>query len=641
MSTLPLSQVAIDDGFWSPRQAVNRQRTIPHLFEQYRATGRLAALQPGWRPDPAGIAANAVTGANLMMFWDSDVFKGLEAACHALATRPDPALAAEVEALAAQIAACQQPDGYLNSWFRTVDPAGRFTNLRDWHELYNAGHLIEAAVAHHAATGGRLLLDVACRYADLIEATFGPGAGRRQGYCGHPEIELALIKLAEATAEPRYLALSRFFVDARGTQPHYFDAEAHARGERPEAFWAKTYEYNQSHRPVREQREVVGHAVRAMYLYSAMAELAAVDGDAGLRESCERLWQHLSGRRLYLTGGMGASQANEGFTRDYDLPNEHAYAETCAAIGLILWAWRMLQLGAASDGPDRRYADAMELALYNGALSGVSLDGAQFFYDNPLASDGGHRRRPWFPCPCCPPNIARLIASLGGYLYTLGDGELLVHLYVQSAAELTIGGQRVRLRQETGYPWDGAVRLRLSLERPLPLRIGLRLPGWCAAPQLRVNGAAAPLAGDTPAVVSPGGYVYLSQTWHDGDLIELDLPMPARRLYAHPAIGADRGRVALGRGPLIYCLEQADHEAPIGRIRLPDAAALAPRFEPGLLGGVVVLEGAAEAAHADGWGDALYRERPPETRPCRIRAVPYYAWGNREPGAMAVWITYR
>jgi DUF1680 family protein len=623
---LPHAQVTLSDAFWAPRQRLNRERTIPHIYEQCRITGRIDALRGIWDET---IPKTGTPGFSIpVLFWDSDLAKWIEAASYSLATHPDAELDALVDEVIAVVAAAQQPDGYLNSWFTTREPEKRLINLRDWHELYDAGHLIEAAVAHFEATGKRSLLDVMIRYADYIAAEFGVEEGKRRGYCGHPEIELALVRLARASGEGRFLELARYFVEERGRQPHYFDQEALARGDDPAKYWFKNYEYSQSHLPVREQSEVVGHAVRATYLYSAMADLAAEDSDGELLAVCQRLWSHLTTRRMYVMGGIGTSKQNEGFTSDYDLPNESAYAETCAAIALVFWAQRMLQLDL-----DRRYADVMELALYNAVISGVSADGTHFFYDNPLASTGGHHREEWFVCPCCPPNLARIIASLGGYLYTQSDDEVVAHLYAESTATLRLGGQEVTLHQETSYPWDGTVCLRVAVGAPATFGLRLRLPAWCRTPKLAVNGEGVDLAG-----VDERGYALVSRTWQDGDEVTLELPMPVERLYAHPDVRADVASVALQRGPLVYCLEQADAAVPLHRLLLPGDAELTARFDPELLQGVVVVEGDGVALADAGWEGRLYGATPPAEERQALRAIPYYAWDNRDPGPMTVWV---
>lgn len=624
-TSVPFAQVALDDVFWAPRQRANRDHTLPHIYGQLQQTGRVAALGGVW---PEALRQRGTVGDIAHLFWDSDIAKWLEAASYSLATTRDPALEARVDDLIARLAAAQKPDGYLNSWFTAVQPEKRWSNLRDLHELYDAGHLIEAGVAHFEATGKRTLLDVVTRYADYIDTVFGPEPGKRRGYCGHPEIELALVRLYHATGETRYLNLARYMIDERGRQPHYFDLEAQARGEDPAHFWARTHQYSQSHLPVRDQEEVVGHAVRATYLYSAMADFAALDGDEALLAACRRLFKHLTTKRMYVMGGIGSSMHNEGFTSDYDLPNESAYAETCAAIALVFWAQRMLKIDL-----DRRYADVLELALYNAVLSGVSHVGDHFFYANPLASNGATHRPEWYVCPCCPPNLARLIASLGGYLYAQTGSEVAVHLYAQSRATLQLEGRSVTLRQETRYPWDGVVALTVNVAAPVTFDLLLRLPAWCSAPRLSVNGKSVDLAGATEK-----GYARLHRSWQDGDVVTLDLPMPVQRVFGHPSIRADVGSTALQRGPLVYAFEQIDQTAPLHRILLPADAALTARFEPDLLDGLVVVEAQAVALSDAGWDDQLYRSSTPALEPCLVRAVPYYAWDNRGAGPMTVWI---
>ena len=624
-SPLEHTRVTIDDTFWAVRQQVNRERTLFHIHEQNKSTGRIDALNGIWDKD---VVRGGPKACIPILFWDSDVAKWLEAASYSLATHADVALEKIVDEVIDAVAYAQQPNGYLNSWFAFVEPQKCWTNLRDWHELYNAGHLIEAAVAHFQATGKRRLLDVVCRYADYIDTVFGAAPEKRQGYCGHPEIELALIRLAHVTGEQRYMDMARYFVNERGREPHYFTQEAIERGEDPKTFWARSYEYNQSHKQVRDQEEVVGHAVRATYLYSAMADLAAEDGDASLLKACQILWKHLTTKRMYVMGGIGSSRHNEGFTSDYDLPNESAYAETCAAIALVFWAQRMLQIDL-----DRRYADIMELALYNAILSGVSLEGSTFFYDNPLASNGGHHRTEWFVCPCCPPNLARIIASLGGYVYLHNDSEIVVNLYVQSKAEFQLADHIVTLRQETNYPWDGAVQIQVGVNAPMSFGLRLRLPEWCQAASLSVNGETLDLGSNVEA-----GYVLVERSWQNGDVIALNLPMQVERLYAHPAVRADVGSTTLRRGPIVYCLEQTDQRVPLQRVVLPAQSAITARFDAELLGGVTVLEGQGLVLGDAGWEDKLYSTAAPETSACDIRAIPYYTWDNREAGEMRVWL---
>jgi hypothetical protein len=623
---VPFDAVQVVDKLWTARQAAVRAHTVPFLYAQYENNGLFEALDVDSPPGPLRIPFNGRPNT-AVMYWDSDIAKWIEMASYTLATHRDAALEARIDALIARIARAQRPDGYFNSYFIRREPAKRWTNLRDWHELYCAGHLIEAAVAHAQVTGKAALLDVVRRYADYIDTVFGPKPGRRRGYCGHPEIELALVKLARFTGERRYLELARFFVDERGRDPHYFDQEARARGEDPAAQYYGTYEYSQSHAPVREQRRVVGHAVRAMYLYSAMADLAGEFADDAMMSACEALWTDLTTRRLYVTGGLGPSARNEGFTTDYDLPNESAYAETCAAVGLVFWAHRMAL--AQRDG---RYADAMELALYNGAQSGLALDGEHFFYDNPLASRGGHRRWTWHRCPCCPPNIGRLLASLGQYVYSTGAGEVAVHLYVASTGSLRVDGVDVRLRQRTDYPWDGAVRLDVDPARATRFALRLRIPGWCRSARLAVNGEAIAIES-----VVDAGYAHIEREWRLGDVVALDLDMPAERVYAHPDVAADVGRVALKRGPVVYCVEAQDNEAPVHRLALSRASVIEARFDPALLGGVGVLVAPALVAEPRDPG-ALYDRTPPAMRSTALRAIPYAFWNNRSADAMAVWI---
>jgi len=634
--------VTLAGAFWGGRLAANRRVTLPLEYDLCRRTGRIDALRLGWKPgqpNPPHI------------FWDSDIAKWIEAAAYSLATHPDPELETRVDGVIELLANAQLPDGYLNSHFIAVEPDKRWSNLRDCHELYCAGHLIEAAVAYAEATGKRAFLEIMSRYADHIASVFGRGPGQKRGYCGHPEIELALVKLYRATGNRQYLEQSAYFIDERGREPHYFDLEARARGElagRNREWHGDAYEVLQAHQPVRDQTAIEGHAVRAMYLACGMADVAAETGDAPLAEACRRLWRNMVDRRMYITGGIGSSRRGERFTFDYDLPNATAYAETCAAIGVVFWAHRMLQLEANAE-----YADVMERALYNGVASGVSLNGTHFFYANPLAAVpalarfenlAGHvaiSRQEWFDCACCPPNVARLFASLGQYVYGQRADTAFVHLYIAGAARLEVGGRHLLLRQTTGYPWKERVRIEVlpksgadSAKTPARFVLALRLPGWCREPEVAVNGRRVSLRDCVRQ-----GYAYLDREWRRGDSVEVRLPMPVERILAHPEVRQDAGRLALQRGPLVYCLEEADNGPGLNGLCVPRAAKLAAIFDRKLLGGTVVIRFTARRQRVADWQGRLYQ---PADRagvaPVKITAIPYCQWGNRVPGEMLVWL---
>lgn len=638
---LPVPQVDVH-GFWGDRVDAVAGKTAGILYDRCVEARMLEQIDPDSpspgivipfhspSPDEAATPGAEFTGSTVttQMFWDSDWGKTIETAAYSLYRRRNPELEARIDAVIDMFGKLQQPDGYLSSWYQRIQPGKRWTNLRDCHELYCAGHLIEGAVAYYQATGKRKLLEILCRYADHIAETFGPEPGKKKGYCGHEEIELALVKLARVTGEKKYMDLAKYFIDQRGLEPHYFDEEARARGSDPKAYHFKTYEYNQSHKPVRDQDKVVGHAVRAMYLYSGMADIATEYGDDTLRVALDRLWDDLTTRNLYITGGLGPSAHNEGFTSDYDLPNESAYAETCAAVGLVFWASRMLGMG-----PNARYADLMERALYNGSISGLSLDGSLFFYENPLESRGRHNRWKWHRCPCCPPNVGRMVASIGSYFYGLADDALAVHLYGDSTARFDMSGTPVTLTQESRYPWDGAVAIMIDAAAPAEFTLHLRVPAWSTHAALEVNGQAILLD-----EVTRDGYAAIRRIWKKGDTVRLDLEMPVARLYANPEVRQDAGRVALSRGPLIYCVEATDNDGQLHRIALPRAASVAAHDEPDLLGGVVTLSATGRREAAENWEGGLYRVEPPATTQARLKAIPYFAWDNREPGEMLVWL---
>lgn len=633
---LRLREVKIrKDSFWGKRVRQVKEVIIPYQWKALN--GRIPGAPLSHAMENFRIAAGELKGEfQGWVFQDSDVAKWLEALSYCLMNQSDPALEQLADDVIEVIVKAQQPDGYLNTYFTIKESQKRWTNLRDNHEMYCAGHMIEAGVTYYEATGKRKLLDAVCRLADQIDSLFGPEPGKRRGYPGHPEIEPALIKLYRATGEERYLKLSKFFIDERGQEPNYFHIEAKARGDDREYDKA----YSQVHLPVREQIDAVGHAVRAMYLYSGMADLAFEMGDEPLFDACKRLWESVTERRMYITGGVGSSAEGEAFTFDYDLPNNTAYAETCASIGLVLWAYRMLRLDV-----DSRYTDVMERALHNGVLSGISLDGTKYFYTNPLevwpeaykkCYDMRHIktvRQLWFSCACCPPNLARLLASLSQYVYSKEGRTVYVHLFVDSEVEVELAGGRVTLIQETGYPWKGDINIRVRTERPHEFTLAIRIPGWCRHPELRINGENWEIT-----TLMQKGYVRIGRTWRDSDKVEILLPMSVEQVRAHPNVRATAGKVAICRGPMVYCLEEVDNEPNLAQIVLPKEAKLTVEFDDQTLDGAAVVRGVGLRSDSSLWGDTLYNSAECEKREVPIKAVPYYTWGNREPGEMAVWI---
>ncbi len=637
---VPLNKVNISRGFWGERQAVNREVTIPAIYQKLEETGRVAS----WAMEGPAAPPPSHQRIGVRVFWDSDSGKWLESAAYSLATHPDSALEATADALIDAIANAQFDDGYLNTYFPVHFPEGQWANLRDNHEMYNAGHLMEAAVAYHQATGKRKLLDVLARFADHIAATFGAEEGKRRGYGGHPEIELALVKLYRETGERRFLDLASYLVDERGQAPHYYDQEAADRGESPGEYWARTYRYCQVHLPLREHTEANGHSVRACYLYAGIADVALETGDEDLlRLSC-LLWDDLTQHQMYVHGGVGPSHHNEGFTFAYDMPTETAYCETCAAIALAFWAHRMFHLD-----PDSRYIDVMERAIYNSSLSGLSHSGDMFFYANPLAAypgvnpqgrwydtleDWHYRRVHWFHCPCCPPNISRLIAGIGEYAYSQAGDRVYVQMYQDNAVSLDVGGSELRLVQETQYPWDGSVRITMNSAQSIEFELVLRIPDWCYDYQLSVNGEAQTAAAER-------GYVILSRDWSDGDRVELTLAMPVERVMPHPNIRQTAGQIALQRGPVVYCLEEVDNGPRLANVCIPENSGLDVSFDTELFGGVSVITGSALRIEPAEDSTALYRHHSQTGYTETVftfKAIPYYLWANRDLGEMRVWI---
>ena len=608
---VPFTDVKIADTFWLPRQETNRVASIPVSFENLEKSGNLEALRLA--------AQRATNGSRGPVYRDSDVYKALEAASYSLAIHPDPMLDRQLDEIIATLAAAQQPDGYLNSYFTVKEPTKRWTNLRDSHELYCAGHLIEGAVAHFQATGKHNFLAVATKLADHIDSVFGP-APKRLGYPGHPEIELAFVKLWQITGERRYFELARFFVEHRGQ--HYFATEHHTPPEKYDGtYWLDDV-------PIYDHDKIKGHAVRAAYLMSGATDVARETGDPALLAMLDRVWRNTTEKNMYLTGGIGPSAHNEGFTVDYDLPNLTAYQETCATIALAQWSHRLAMLYG-----DAKYADIVERGLYNGMLAGVSQDGKKFFYVNPLESAGDHHRKEWFGTACCPPNVARTLASLGGYAYATSENALYVNLFIQGSATAKVAEATVKLNVTTDYPWEGLVILKPELAKPASFALRLRVPGWCDAGTvtLKINGK------DFPNRVLDSGYLVISREWRTGDAVELNLPMPVQRIAANPTVGVDRGLLALQRGPIVYCVEQCDQAEPLATLAMPVDAVLQAEPDAKLFGGVMVLKGFGQVLATPDWQQRLYGPIT-ATKRVPVKAIPYYAWDNRAPGAMRVWL---
>jgi uncharacterized protein len=617
---LPLEHVALADGFWATRQAVNRRASLPHGFRMLEQAGNLENLR---------LAAERPSGGfRGPVFMDSDVYKWLEAAAYVAPVGLDADLRRQADTAIGLVQSAQAEDGYLDSYYQVMAPDRRWVELNAGHELYCAGHLIQAAVAWHRFAGDRRLLDVARRLVDHIATVFGPD--RRPGTPGHPEIETALVELYRDTGERRYLELARFFVDQRG----------YGRlGPNPRFGGSAYY---QDRVPVRQATEIEGHAVRALYLATGVADLYLETGERALLEAMLRQWQDMVAHKLYLTGGVGSRHNGEAFGHAYELPTERAYCETCAAIASIMWNWRLLL--ATGEG---RFADLIERTLYNGFLSGVSLDGLRFFYVNPLLSRGqpevvgrgGIRRQEWFPVACCPPNVMRLLATLGHYVASHDSGGVQVHQYVPATitAELE-PGRTVGLRIETDYPWGGTVRLGVERTGEAAWALALRAPAWCASPAVRLNGVA------VAATPGPDGYVRLERAWRAGDRVELVVPIEPRFTAPHPRIESTRAAVAIERGPVVYCLEQCDQPTVDVRDAWVDTQApLSEMWRPDLLGGVVTVGARGGGLDVSPWAAATFGSpnipcQP--TAPISLTAIPYFAWANREPSAMRVWIPY-
>ena len=582
---IDFSHVKINDNFWSPRLSKHVSATLPVCIDQIEnQTGRIRNFEN---------AAKGEGEHSGIFFDDSDVYKALEGMAYSLINNPDPELEKKADEWIDKFAAAQQPDGYINTFYTLTGLDKRWTNM-DKHEMYCAGHMIEAGVAYYQATGKRKLLDVCIRMTDHMMSQFGPG--KRHWVPGHEEIELALVKLYQTTQEQKYLDFAYWLLEERG----------HGHGTMgDEGKWDPVY--YQDIVPVRRLTDISGHAVRCMYLYCGMADVAALKNDTGYIAAIDRLWDDVVHRNMYITGGIGSSRDNEGFTEDYDLPNLDAYCETCASVGMVLWNQRMNQLTG-----DSKYIDILERSLYNGALAGISLGGDRFFYVNPLESKGDHHRQEWYGCACCPSQLSRFLPSIGNYIYASSDDALWVNLYIGNTGQIRIGETDILLTQETDYPWDGSVKLTISTSQPLEKEIRLRIPNWCKTYDLSINGKRI-------NVSEKKGYAVIKD-WKSQDVIALDMDMPVEIVAADPHVKENFGKRAIQRGPLVYCMEEIDNPVYFDQIQLSPSTTFQTAFVSDILNGIKTIKTNGRAQSAT--------------------FIPYYAWDNRKAGKMRVWIPY-
>ena len=582
---IDFSHVKINDNFWSPRLSKHVSATLPVCIDQIEnQTGRIRNFEN---------AAKGEGEHSGIFFDDSDVYKALEGMAYSLINNPDPELEKKADEWIDKFAAAQQPDGYINTFYTLTGLDKRWTNM-DKHEMYCAGHMIEAGVAYYQATGKRKLLDVCIRMTDHMMSQFGPG--KRHWVPGHEEIELALVKLYQTTQEQKYLDFAYWLLEERG----------HGHGTMgDEGKWDPVY--YQDIVPVRRLTDISGHAVRCMYLYCGMADVAALKNDTGYIAAIDRLWDDVVHRNMYITGGIGSSRDNEGFTEDYDLPNLDAYCETCASVGMVLWNQRMNQLTG-----DSKYIDTLERSLYNGALAGISLGGDRFFYVNPLESKGDHHRQEWYGCACCPSQLSRFLPSIGNYIYASSDDALWVNLYIGNTGQIRIGETDILLTQETDYPWDGSVKLTISTSQPLEKEIRLRIPNWCKTYDLSINGKRINVSEEK-------GYAVIKD-WKSQDVIALDMDMPVEIVAADPHVKENFGKRAIQRGPLVYCMEEIDNPVYFDQIQLSPSTTFQTAFVSDILNGIKTIKTNGRAQSAT--------------------FIPYYAWDNRKAGKMRVWIPY-
>ncbi len=581
------SQVRITDHFWSPRLDSHAAVTLPVCIDQIEnKTGRMRNFEN----------AALTTGEHSGIFYDdSDVYKALEGIAYSLINNPDPELEQKADEWIDAFEAAQQPDGYINTFYTLTGLDKRWTNM-DKHEMYCIGHMIEAAAAYYQATGKRKLLDVSIRAVDHMMDLFGPG--KRHWVPGHQEIELALVKLYKVTDDEKYIDFAYWLLEERGNGHG-------SRGEEGE--WNPAY--YQDLVPVRELEEITGHAVRAMYQFCGMADVAVLKEDEGYFGALNRLWDDVVGTKMYITGGIGSSRRNEGFTEPYDLPNYDAYCETCASVGMVLWNARMHQLTG-----DSKFIDVVERSLYNGVLSGISLTGDRFFYVNPLASHGDHHRKEWYGTACCPSQVSRFLPSVGNYLYSVSEEAVWANLFVGSTTTISTEQGSFSIKQETNYPWDGKVRFELTdMKKPIETELRIRVPGWCKDYHISVNGE------QLQNIAVDQGYAVIDRTWINGDQVAFAMEMPVEVIEAHPNVKENHGKRAIQRGPLVYCAEEVDNPM-FNSLSISQGMKFSSNYNPSLLNGVVEINGEGDDR--------------------RIRLIPYFAWDNRDAGEMKVWIDF-
>ena len=614
---VPFTSVKVTDSFWGQRLKASREVTIPLAFSKCEETGRYENFVKAAHPSDE----YKVEGYS---FDDTDVYKTIEGASYSLQTYPDKQLEKYIDSVLVIVAAAQEPDGYLYT-ARTMNPkhphdwAGpeRWSKVEELsHEFYNLGHMVEGAVAHYQATGKRNFLDIAIKYADCVCKAIGNGPDQKKLVPGHQIAEMALVRLYLVTGDRKYLDQAKFFLDARG-------------------YTSRKDAYSQAHKPVLEQDEAVGHAVRATYMYAGMADVAAITGDSSYIKAVDRIWENIVGKKIYITGGIGARHAGEAFGDNYELPNLSAYNETCAAIGNVYVNYRLFLLHG-----DAKYFDVLERTLYNGLISGVSLDGGSFFYPNPLASTGGYSRKPWFGCACCPSNICRFIPSLPGYVYAVKDDQVYVNLFLSNRAELKVNRKKLVLEQETGYPWNGDIRIRVA-QGNLPFTMHLRIPGWVRGAVLPSDlyryadgqelGYTVTVNGEPVAGELQKGYLLIDRKWKKGDVVEVHFDMKPRVVKANGKVEADRGRVAVERGPLVYCAEWPDNDFNVHNILLNQHPAFQVEERPDLLYGIHEITTDAQALSYDAAGKLAVRD-------VKLTLIPYYAWAHRGEGDMEVWL---